>query len=121
MINIIHFLNKLVNSSNNLKPIKFIYNKNIIHILYKLEQYGFIKYNINFNSNDQYGYATFYKNNLKKVIFISKPSRIIRVSLKRLKSIGYFCILSTNQGILSNEEAIKANTGGILLFKLEIK
>lgn len=120
-ISTIHFLNKLANSSGNLKPFRFVLNWNIVQILFKLEENGYISYKIEHSKDCKYAHIYFTNNKINKVIFISKPSRVIRISAKRLKSIKYFCILSTNQGILTNEEAIKANTGGILLFKLKIK
>ena len=49
-----------------------------------------------------------------------KPSRVIHVSGKELEKISYNCLISTNKGILTKEEAIRNNTGGIILIKYEV-
>jgi ribosomal protein S8 len=54
------------------------------------------------------------------VTFISKPSRVIHVSGKGLEQISYNCLVSTNKGILTKEDAVRNNTGGIILIKYEL-
>jgi ribosomal protein S8 len=114
----IRFLNKLVNSSRNLKSFRFLYNKNILRILEVLKVENIVSYTLKFDK--QFGEIIFSQNLLNKLTFISKPSRVIHVSGKGLEKISYNCLVSTNKGILTKEDAVRNNTGGIILIKYEL-
>jgi ribosomal protein S8 len=56
---------------------------------------------------------------IKKFTYISKPSRRVYIGYRKLLSIPYSCIISTSQGLMTKESAIKLKLGGVLLMKIE--
>ncbi len=90
-----------------------------IELLRILNSHGFIySYNINNESlkisvilnliGDQFS--------MKEIKLVSKPSRKVYLSLKKLKKLmvkeGRFYIISTSSGIISSESAFKLNISG---------
>ena len=117
-INLINLIK--LNLTYKKKIIKYTYYKKNIHIIKALISLNIIKY-IKKQNKTLYIYI----NNLYKKNYINnfyKPSRSIFLKTSIIKKLTlknkWIFLLSTNKGIITNFEAIKKKTGGILLLKI---
>ncbi|CBG40298.1 30S ribosomal protein S8 [Helicobacter mustelae] len=108
-------------SMRRLDTTTLYYAKIVVSILEIFKSKGFIKdFNINDKdgkqsisvqlSYDERGYST-----INEVKRISKPGRRVykaRTELKKFKNGYGVIVVSTNKGVISNEDAYKANVGG---------
>lgn len=115
----IRFVNKLVNSlrSRKLVPIEFQYNKLTLNLLKLLDNKNLIDYKILIHDEKKIK-IEINSIKFKNLKAISKPGLVKNASYEQLKIISFDCILSTNKGLMTKEEAIEAKTGGQLLFKI---
>ncbi len=97
--------------------------KNELHFCKILIKYNYIKY-IKITNNKKIIIFLNYTNN-KNIFYIKnlyKPSLPKFIKIKELNKLNaskkYVYILSTNQGLITNIEALNKNIGGILLAKL---
>ena len=126
-MNTINLLNSFISGLKNaiIKNHKVFSTRSsteIINILECLERDGFIhKYDIsnkmlNISLKDNKG-----KLIIQDVNYYSKPGKRLYININELKKFNQSfetLVLSTSKGILSNNEAIKKNIGGELLFKI---
>jgi len=111
---------------SNFLCINIEFNKKNINLSRYLFKNGFINsYVLNKHNKKIILYFSYYYNK-KPILYvkkISKPGRKIYITWKILKKwISYknhFLILSTDQGILNNKEAISKRKGGELLFLIK--
>jgi len=124
---LIQFTNQLNNlffiKNNNNKTIYFHSTKQIFNLLSLLKDQNYLSYKIksvkqNLDLKNNYWELNVQSHRFTKLTLISKPSRHISVSYRKLLDIKYDCILSTNLGLISKEEAIKNKTGGFIKFKI---
>lgn len=101
-------------------------NKKNIYICKSLYVNNLISsYHFNFNSNKitLFFYNSFDRNQAFKIKQVSTPGRKVFIKISRLKHLklhnSYFCILSTNKGIITSTQAISYGIGGELLFLLK--
>ena len=102
------------------KILKYKYNKKNINIIKILIILNIIKC-IKKNKTNIYIYLNnFYKNNYLNNFY--KPSRSIFLKTNIIKKLTlkkkWIFLLSTNKGIITNFEALKKKTGGILIIKI---
>ena len=99
------------NNKNNINFFKSFIKLGIIKFI-KIEKI-YIKVYINYINN---------KPIFKNITNLYKPGRKMYVSLKNLKKINdkhnWIIILSTNQGIMNNFEAVKKKIGGVIIAKI---
>jgi len=126
-MNTINLLNVFISGLKNaiIKNHKVFSTKSsnqIIRILKCLEREGFI---YSYDISNKMLIISLKDNNGKLIIqnvdYYSKPGKRRYVNTNELKKINQSfetLILSTSKGILSNNEAIKQNIGGELLFKI---
>lgn len=99
------------NNKNNLDLLKNLIKINIIKFI-KIEDKKILVF-INYINN---------KPVFKNIINLFKPGHKMFISLKNLKKISekhnWILIISTNQGVLNNFEAVKKKTGGVLISKI---
>ena len=97
------------------------YAKIVVSILDVFKEQGFIKgYNVNDKDGKQsilvqLAYDERGKSMINEVKRISKPGRRVykaRSELKRFKNGYGTIVVSTSRGVISNDEAYKANVGG---------
>lgn len=113
----------------NLIKLNLIYKKKIIKYTYSKKNNNIIKILITLNiikyikKNNKIIYI--YINNLYKHNYINnlyKPSRSIYLKNPIIKQLTlkkkWIFLLSTNQGILTNFEALKKKLGGVLILKI---
>ena len=89
-------------------------NPKMIYILRFLRDQKLLNYNINNNN-----IVNIYDLKFNKIKIISKPSRPIIFNYKSLLDDNNSYILSTSYGLLSVSEAIKAQTGGLILARIK--
>jgi ribosomal protein S8 len=116
----------------NLVKLNLIYKKRKIRIKLNKYEYNLVKFLIKINlikfiKKNNKNYDIFFNYIYNKPIFrniknISKPSRPVFISNKKLKFISNkyksIFLLNTNKGILTNLEAINMKVGGLIIFKL---
>jgi len=100
-------------------------NKNCIRVLEILEKEGFISgFEINKETNAVFVYLKYTSRGIpaiNKITLISKPGRILSVKIRSLwnmqNGVGIY-VLSTIQGLMTDEEARQHNLGGVVLFNI---
>jgi ribosomal protein S8 len=102
------------------KIIKYKYNKKNLSIIKILIILNIIKY-VKRNNKTIYIYINnLYKHNYINNIY--KPSRSVFLKNSIIKKLTlkkkWVFLLSTNKGIITNFEAVKKKTGGILILKI---
>lgn len=107
-----NFIIKLKNKP--MGPIYFSYKKHIFTILSIFKNYGYLDYEINFDSSINKYKVNILKNNLKNISLISAISPL---SYKKLDTQLYSYILSTPKGLVFHEDAIKFKVGGFIICK----
>lgn len=107
-----NFIIKLKNKPTG--PIYFSYKKHIFTILRIFKNYGYLDYEINFDSSRNKYKVNILKNNLKNISLISTISPL---SYKKLDTQLYSYILSTPKGLVFHEDAIKFKVGGFIICK----
>lgn len=115
-------LTRLRNASmRRLESTTLYYAKIVVSILDVFKEQGFIKgYNVNDKDGKQsilvqLAYDELGKSMINEVKRISKPGRRVykaRSELKRFKNGYGTIVVSTSRGVISNDEAYKANVGG---------
>ena len=115
-------LTRLRNASmRRLESTTLYYAKIVVSILDVFKEQGFIKgYNVNDKDGKQsilvqLAYDERGKSMINEVKRISKPGRRVykaRNELKRFKNGYGTIVVSTSRGVISNDEAYKANVGG---------
>lgn len=115
-------LTRLRNASmRRLESTTLYYAKIVVSILEVFKEKGFVKgYNINDKDGKQsilvqLAYDERGKSAINEVKRISKPGRRVyksRSELKRFKNGYGTIVVSTSKGVISNDEAYKANVGG---------
>ncbi|WP_299327137.1 30S ribosomal protein S8 [uncultured Helicobacter sp.] len=115
-------LTRLRNASmRRLESTTLYYAKIVVSILDVFKEQGFIKgYNVNDKDGKQsilvqLAYDERGKSMINEVKRISKPGRRVykaRSELKRFKNGYGTIVVSTSRGVISNDEAYKANVGG---------
>lgn len=115
-------LTRLRNASmRRLESTTLYYAKIVVSILDVFKEQGFIKgYNVNNKDGKQsilvqLAYDERGKSMINEVKRISKPGRRVykaRSELKRFKNGYGTIVVSTSRGVISNDEAYKANVGG---------
>lgn len=99
------------NSKINLMLLKTFLKINVLKFI-KIEKLQIIAY-INYNNN---------KPVFKNIVNMYKPSKKQFISLKKLKKLklkhNWILIMSTNRGLINSYEAIKSNSGGLILAKI---
>jgi ribosomal protein S8 len=102
------------------KIIKYKYNKKNINIIKILIILNIIKYIKKTNKIIYIYINNLYKHNYINNIY--KPSRSIFLKNSVIKKLTlkkkWIFLLSTNKGIMTNFEAVKKKTGGILILKI---
>jgi ribosomal protein S8 len=105
--------------------IKIKLNKNDFKIIKIFIKLNIIK-NIKKNKNNFYIYFRYVKNNpvFYSIKNIYKPSKPVFINFKEIKKINKknnsIFILSTNKGLITNFEAEKNKTGGIIITLIHI-
>ena len=115
-------LTRLRNASmRRLESTTLYYAKIVVSILDVFKEQGFIKgYNVNDKDGKQsilvqLAYDERGKSMINEIKRISKPGRRVykaRSELKRFKNGYGTIVVSTSRGVISNDEAYKANVGG---------
>ena len=105
--------------------IKFKHTKKALEITHLLYQIGYVSHYQLIHEHKQtwiYISITYYKNTpfYKSLRLVSTPSRRHFISLKALRTVqnsikSSIVLLSTSKGLLTHTEAIKLNTGGLIL------
>ena len=122
---LIQFINKLNNALKADKYIYFYSTKSIFNLLKLLKEANYLTYQIKScdskktcDSKNKIKQLKILNARFLKLSLIYKPSRNISISYRKLLDVQYDCILSTNIGLLSKEQAISQKTGGFLILKI---
>jgi len=119
---------KCINSiklSNNYNKKGFIIqnNKKNIEVLKLFIKIRIVKY-IKLEKKVIFVYLNYINNKpvFKNIVNLFKPGHQYYISLKDLKKVSlkhnWILLLSTNKGLMNNFDAIKNNTGGLVLAKI---
>jgi len=120
----ITFINKLINSlkSRRLPTLTFYYNKLILQTLRLLKDQKLLEYKI-------LNVTTYpsplieiriITSTIKSLTTISRPGLKKNISYQQLKRIPFLCLINTDKGLLTKDQAIHLKTGGQLLLKYQI-
>ena len=119
----ITFINKIINSlkSRRLPKVTFHYNKLILETLRLLKNEKLLHYKI--ISVTTYPSPLMemdiITSTIKNLTSISRPGLTKSISYQELKKIPFLCLINTDKGLLTKEQAIQLKTGGQLLLKYQ--